>query len=56
MDGRTELVLTPLELLDRLACPRCGEPMRIIAFILDPPAAQTAWLEIDQTGGKDSWD
>jgi hypothetical protein len=76
-----------------LLCPRCGEPMRIIAFILDPPvierilthigepvtppavlparappqaelgfepadrpAAQTAWPEIDQTGGQDSWD
>lgn len=75
-----------------LLCPRCGEPMRIIAFILDPPvierilthidepatppavlparatpqaelgfeppeppAAQTAWPEIDQTGGRDSW-
>jgi len=74
-------------------CPRCGEPMRIIAAILDPPvierilthigepvtppavlparappqaelgfepaerpAAQTAWLELDQTGGRDSWD
>ncbi|MBD3222022.1 hypothetical protein GF314_12355, partial [bacterium] len=20
-----------------LSCPRCGEPMRIIAFIMDPP-------------------
>ena len=20
-----------------LSCPRCGEPMRVIAFILDPP-------------------
>ena len=76
-----------------LLCPRCGEPMRIIAFILEPPvierilthidepatppvvlparappqaelgfeppdplAAQTAWPEIDQTGGRDSWD
>ena len=76
-----------------LLCPRCGEPMRIIAFILDPPVierilthigepvtppavlaarappqaelgfepanpqvAQTAWPEIDQTGGQDSWD
>ena len=62
MDGRTELILTPVELLDRLAqlvtpprlhkhrycgvlariyeclpllCPRCGAPMRIIAFVLD---------------------
>jgi len=39
MDGRTELILTPLELLDRLAWlvtpPR--QPMRIIAFFLDPP-------------------
>jgi hypothetical protein len=76
-----------------LLCPRCGQPMRIIAFILDPPiitrilthvgepvtppvvlparappqvelgfepsdtpSAQTAWPEIDQTGGQDSWD
>ena len=76
-----------------LLCPRCSQPMRIIAFILDPPvitrilthigepatppavlparappqaelgfepadrpAAQTAWPEIDQTGGQDSWD
>jgi len=76
-----------------LLCPRRGEPMRIITFILDPPvierilahigepstppavlparappqaelwfeppdqtAAQTAWPEIDQTGGRDSWD
>jgi hypothetical protein len=76
-----------------LLCPRCGQPMRIIAFILDPPvierilthigepvtppaalparappqaelgfepanqrAAQTAWPEIDQTGGQDRWD
>ena len=23
-----------------LACPRCGEPMRIIAFILDPPVIE----------------
>ena len=23
-----------------LLCPRCGEPMRIIAFILDPPVIQ----------------
>jgi len=75
-----------------LLCPRCGEPMRIIAFILeppiitrilthigepttppavlparappqaelgfelvDPPAGPTAWPEIDQTGGQDSW-
>ena len=76
-----------------LLCPRCGEPMRIIAFILEPPqverilthigepitppavlparappqaelglelvdspAGQTAWPEIDQTGGQDTWD
>ena len=23
-----------------LLCPRCGEPMRIIAFILDPPVIE----------------
>jgi hypothetical protein len=76
-----------------LVCPRCGEPMRIIAFVLDPPvierilthigepttppavlpprappqaelgfelgdspAGETAWPEIDQTGGQDSWE
>ncbi|MDD5718071.1 MAG: transposase [Candidatus Krumholzibacteria bacterium] len=76
-----------------LLCPRCSQPMRIIAFILDPPvierilthigepatppavlparappqaelgfeptdppAGQTVWPEIDQTGGRDSWD
>jgi hypothetical protein len=76
-----------------LLCPRCGQPMRLIAFILDPPvierilthigepvtppavlparappqaelefepadpsAGPTAWPEIDQTGGQESWD
>mgnify|MGYP006300265733 CR=1 FL=1 len=76
-----------------LLCPRCSQPMRVIAFVLDPPvitrilthigepatspvvlparappqaelgfepsdtpADQTAWPEIDQTGGQDNWD
>ena len=28
-----------------LLCPRCGEPMRIIAFVLDPPVTRSRrWI------------
>jgi len=31
-----------------LACPRCGEPMRIIAFILDPPVVERILTHIGE--------
>jgi len=31
-----------------LLCPRCGEPMRIIAFILDPPVIERILTHIDE--------
>ena len=31
-----------------LACPRCGEPMRLIAFILEPPVVEKILLHIGE--------
>ena len=31
-----------------LLCPRCGEPMRIIAFILDPPVIERILTHIGE--------
>jgi hypothetical protein len=35
-----------------LKCPKCGQPMRIIAFVLDQTRATTDWPEMDQTEGR----
>jgi hypothetical protein len=53
-----------VEVTHAAAVPRCGEPMRIIACILDPPDRSAARRpgrrstrpEIDQTGDQGSWD
>jgi len=37
--ARTLLLARIYECLP-LSCPRCGQPMRIIAFVLDPPVIQ----------------
>ena len=35
-DGTTHLLFDPVELLDVLACPRCGGRLTLIALIVDP--------------------
>ncbi len=40
VDGRTELLLTRLFECLPLVCPHCGEPMRIIVFVLHPPVIE----------------
>jgi len=41
-----------------LTCPKCGEPMRIIAFGFDQTIATADWPEMDQTAGQraDGWE
>ena len=34
-----------------LLCPRCGEPMRIIAFVLDPPVIERILAHIGEPTG-----
>jgi hypothetical protein len=43
--GATLLVLQQARIYEclPLQCPRCGEPIRIIAFVLDPPVIERMW-------------
>ncbi len=42
------LLLVPIYECLSLLCPRCGEPMRIIAFVLDPPVIERILTHIGQ--------
>jgi hypothetical protein len=59
VDGRTELILTHIgePVTPAAVLPARAPPQAELGFEpADRQAAQTAWPEVDQTGGQDSWD